>query len=91
MVWVHIHQQNLIDDDLSNTVINRAIHCLLRLNELKNTRHWSYQGFLYAGLMIDKNKKPYVLEYNCRLGDPEAQAILMRLESDIVRYFFEYN
>ena len=34
--------------------------------------------------MIDENQKPYVLEYNCRLGDPEAQAILMRLDSDIV-------
>ena len=46
-----------------------------------------YQGFLYAGLMIDKDKNPYVLEYNCRLGDPEAQAILMRLESDITDIF----
>ena len=37
--------------------------------------------------MIDEYKNPFVLEYNCRLGDPEAQAILMRLESDIVDMF----
>ena len=43
-----------------------------------------YKGFLYAGLMIDSQGMPYVLEYNCRLGDPETQPILMRLESDLV-------
>lgn len=43
-----------------------------------------YSGFLYAGLMIDKENYPRVLEFNCRLGDPEAQAILMRLKSDLV-------
>jgi phosphoribosylamine--glycine ligase len=44
----------------------------------------SYQGFLYAGLMIRPNGVPVVLEYNCRLGDPEAQSILMRLKSGVV-------
>ena len=43
-----------------------------------------YTGFLYAGLMISPEGDPYVLEFNCRLGDPEAQAIIMRLKSDIV-------
>jgi phosphoribosylamine--glycine ligase len=43
-----------------------------------------YRGFLYAGLMIGPDGAPRVLEYNCRLGDPEAQPILMRLRSDIV-------
>jgi len=42
-----------------------------------------YRGFLYAGLMIDKNLEPKVLEYNCRFGDPETQPIMMRLESDL--------
>ena len=43
-----------------------------------------YTGFLYAGVMIDANGIPKVLEYNCRFGDPETQPILMRLRSDLV-------
>ncbi|WP_455365661.1 phosphoribosylamine--glycine ligase [Kaarinaea lacus] len=43
-----------------------------------------YTGFLYAGLMIDKDGTPKVLEYNCRFGDPETQPIMMRMQSDLV-------
>ncbi len=43
-----------------------------------------YTGFLYAGVMIDAENNPRVLEYNCRFGDPETQPIMMRLESDLV-------
>lgn len=43
-----------------------------------------YSGFLYAGLMIDQQGVPRVVEYNCRFGDPEAQPILMRLQSDLL-------
>ena len=74
----------LIDNELSKTIINQIIRPTLI--ELKKI-NIDYQGFLYAGLMIDKDKNPYVLEYNCRLGDPETQAILMRLESDITDIF----
>jgi phosphoribosylamine--glycine ligase len=42
-----------------------------------------YSGFLYAGLMIDRSGSPKVLEFNCRLGDPETQPILLRLKSDL--------
>src|SRR5947208_3445452 len=42
-----------------------------------------YTGFLYAGLMIDRAGNPKTLEFNCRLGDPEAQPILLRLKSDL--------
>ena len=42
-----------------------------------------YTGFLYAGLMIDRKGNAKVLEFNCRLGDPETQPILMRLKSDL--------
>ncbi len=43
-----------------------------------------YTGFLYAGLMIDAQGHPKTLEFNCRMGDPETQPILMRLKSDLV-------
>jgi phosphoribosylamine--glycine ligase len=43
-----------------------------------------YTGFLYAGLMIGPDGEPRALEFNCRLGDPETQPILMRLRSDLV-------
>ena len=43
-----------------------------------------YTGFLYAGVMIDAEGTPKVLEYNCRFGDPETQPIMMRLQSDMV-------
>ncbi|TMH40968.1 MAG: phosphoribosylamine--glycine ligase [Betaproteobacteria bacterium] len=43
-----------------------------------------YVGFLYAGLMIDSAGNPRALEFNCRLGDPETEPILMRLKSDLL-------
>ena len=43
-----------------------------------------YAGFLYAGLMIDATGAPRVIEFNCRLGDPEAQPVLLRLRSDLL-------
>jgi phosphoribosylamine--glycine ligase len=43
-----------------------------------------FTGFLYAGLMIDADGNPKTVEFNARLGDPEAQVILMRLKSDLV-------
>jgi phosphoribosylamine--glycine ligase len=42
-----------------------------------------YVGFLYAGLMIDSSGTPKTLEFNCRLGDPETQPIILRLKSDL--------
>ena len=43
-----------------------------------------YEGFLYAGLMIDAAGNPRTVEFNCRLGDPETQPILFRLKSDLL-------
>ncbi len=48
-----------------------------------------FTGFLYAGLMIDKDGNPKTLEFNCRMGDPETQPILSRLKSDLV-YVMEH-
>ncbi len=44
----------------------------------------TFTGFLYAGLMIDAKGKPKTLEFNCRMGDPETQPIMMRLKTDLV-------
>ena len=51
------------------------------LKAMKNLGH-SYKGFLYAGLMIN-NGEPYLIEYNIRMGDPECQVLMMRLETDL--------
>jgi len=46
-----------------------------------------YKGIIYAGLMVDDKLNPYVLEFNCRLGDPEAQVVLPLIKTD----FFELS
>ncbi|MET0507884.1 MAG: phosphoribosylamine--glycine ligase [Burkholderiaceae bacterium] len=50
-----------------------------------NAEGQPYTGFLYAGLMIDRHGDPKVIEFNCRLGDPEAQPILARMKSDLAQ------
>ena len=64
-------------EDIINQVFIPAVEELKKLGI-------TYRGFLYAGLMITPDKVPYVLEFNCRLGDPETQVILPRMKSDIV-------
>ena len=69
----------LINDELDNKILNKIIEPTLRgLNNLGV----SYKGFLYAGLMILKNE-PYLIEYNVRMGDPECQTILPKLQNDL--------
>ena len=70
----------LITEKLNEEIMNDII--LPTLAELKR-RDIDYRGFLYAGLMIDKQEIK-VLEYNCRFGDPETQPILMRMKSDFL-------
>lgn len=47
------------------------------------TEGLEYRGFLYAGLMIDSEGLPKVIEFNCRFGDPETQPVMMRLKEDL--------
>ena len=81
----------LLDDDLNKRIMEKIMEpTALGLIKEKADFH----GFLYAGLMIDKQGEPKVLEFNCRMGDPETQPILMRLKSDLAQILlstFEEN
>ena len=44
-----------------------------------------YRGFLYAGMMVDEKGDAYVIEFNCRLGDPETEVLMLRLKSDLLK------
>ena len=69
----------LINTELDNKILKRIIEPTLNgLSDLGS----SYEGFLYAGLMI-KNNEPYLIEYNVRMGDPECQTILPKLKNDL--------
>ena len=70
----------LINDELDKKILDKIIEPTLKgLKDLGV----SYQGFLYAGLMI-KNNEPYLIEYNVRMGDPECQTILPKLNNDLL-------
>jgi phosphoribosylamine--glycine ligase len=70
----------VVTPELHARVVREIIHPVLA--GMAEEGH-PYSGFLYAGLMIDGSGNPKVLEFNCRLGDPEAQPILLRLKSDL--------
>lgn len=71
---------DMIDAAMSAEIMAKIINPTLA--ELEK-RGIEYTGFLFAGLMVTA-EGPKLIEYNCRMGDPETQSILMRLESDIV-------
>ena len=73
----------LINDQLEKKIIKKIIEPTLQGLEDLGT---SYKGFLYAGLMIVKDE-PYLIEYNVRMGDPECQTILPKLDSDLLEIF----
>ena len=70
----------LINKELDSKIIENVIKPTLRaINDMGQT----YKGFLYVGLMI-KNNRPFLVEYNVRMGDPECQTILPLLETDLL-------
>lgn len=71
----------VVTDDVHDKVMTQVIQPVVEA--MKAAGH-PYTGFLYAGLMIDEAGNPFVIEFNCRFGDPETQPILMRLQSSIV-------
>ena len=71
-----------IDEVLSQKVQEKIID--KTITSLRN-EGITFKGFLYAGIML-KDGEPYVLEYNVRMGDPECQPILMRMNSDLFQY-----
>ena len=73
----------IINKKLEEKIISKIVKPTLLALKKKN-KH--YTGFLYVGLMI-KNNEPYLIEYNVRMGDPECQVIIPRLNTDIVKIF----
>ena len=69
-----------MNDTLREKVMKKVVYPTINgLNEMGV----SYYGFMYFGLMV-KDDEPQVLEFNCRLGDPETQCLMMQMESDLV-------
>lgn len=71
----------LLSSELNQKILSQIIQPTVQALAKRGT---PYTGFLYAGLMIDEQLNPKLLEFNCRLGDPETQPLLMRLRSDLV-------
>ena len=70
----------LLTSQLEEKIKKKIIEpTLMAMNKLGHP----YKGFLYAGLMINKGE-PYLIEYNIRMGDPECQVLMMRLETDLL-------
>ncbi|NMU84098.1 phosphoribosylamine--glycine ligase, partial [Vibrio parahaemolyticus] len=70
----------VVTQEIHNRIMEEVIYPTVR--GMASEGH-PYTGFLYAGLMIDKDGTPKVIEYNCRFGDPETQPIMMRMQSDL--------
>ena len=70
----------ILTKELENKIKQKIIQPTLKA--MKDLGH-PYRGFLYAGLMINKDE-PYLIEYNIRMGDPECQVIMMRLKTDLL-------
>ncbi len=69
---------NVIEEKIKKKIIQKTVYTMKH-------RQTPFIGFLYAGIII-KNSEPYVLEFNVRMGDPECQSIIARLDSDLYDY-----
>ena len=74
----------ILNKKLKNKIIKKIVEPTLAALKKKNK---PYTGFLYVGLMI-VHKEPYLIEYNVRMGDPECQVILPRLNTDLLKIFY---
>jgi phosphoribosylamine--glycine ligase len=72
----------VVTPQIEQRIMDAVIHPTL---EGMKEDGYPYLGFLYAGLMIMADGTPKVIEFNCRMGDPETQPIMMRLRSDLAR------
>lgn len=70
----------VITEKLESIIMENVMRPMIRGLQSEGIK---YKGILYAGLMI-QNNQPYVLEFNCRLGDPETQPVLARLKTDLI-------
>ena len=70
----------IVDENMHQRILDEIIYPTIKGFAKQGT---PYVGFLYAGLMIDSKQNPFVLEFNCRFGDPETQPIMMRMQSDL--------
>jgi phosphoribosylamine--glycine ligase len=74
----------VIDDELHKQIVDEVMTPAIRTMKRRGS---PFTGFLYAGIMVnERNGKPYVLEFNARMGDPECQPIMMRMKSDLFEY-----
>ena len=75
----------VVTSEIHNRIMDEVIYPTVRGMAAEGN---PYTGFLYAGIMIEKDGTPRVLEYNCRFGDPETQPIMLRLKSDLAHLCF---
>jgi len=73
----------VVDKDLHEKIVKQVMEPVIKTMKRRGT---PFKGFLYAGIMVGEGGEPRVLEFNARMGDPECQPIMMRMESDLYEY-----